>query len=80
MLTTPLADLSPLPLGSFVSGQGKTKQKKNIKSMVLNCSLNIEEEIKKNNKKQKLEQYKSKLTEEEDPLANDEENNCSCVY
>ncbi|KAK9680832.1 hypothetical protein QE152_g38788 [Popillia japonica] len=89
VLTTTVADLSPLPIGPFVSGQGKRKQRKRNKTTVLNSTPNIEELKEKTIKKIVSEKRKRTVTrkilletdtEEEDPFANDEEDDCSCIY
>ena len=90
LLVTP-ADLSPIPVGPFVSGQGKRKPRKRQGTSVLNSTPNLEEAKDKTKPKLEIQEKRKRavkrkvLTEsesetEKEPFSDDEEDDSACIY
>lgn len=90
ILVTP-ADLSPVPVGPFVSGQGKRKPRKRQGTSVLNSTPNLEEAKEKTKPKLKIPEKRKRVVTrkvlaesesetEKEPFSADEEDDCACIY
>ncbi|KAH9632846.1 hypothetical protein HF086_013633 [Spodoptera exigua] len=89
-LAVPLEEISPLPRGRFISGQGKRKVKARQTSLVLTSTPNMEEIKSKSKPKDPPEKRRRQITktlfeeESEGDISpqnvEDDEEDCSCIY